>query len=185
VARVRIGELLVSQGQIDSIQLESALAHQRRWGGRIGRAIVQLGFLPEPRLLEAVGAQLGVPFVEIGDRQVDPRVLALLPAKLVRTRKVVPLARLSESRRGPIVVALSDASDLRVIDEIAFATGMQVKPVLAAEDDIERAIARLYDGRTLPPAGVGFHARKDAIELPDDTSPLTMLRKNQGNGSLH
>jgi hypothetical protein len=51
MARVRIGELLMRQGRIDELQLQSALAHQSRWGGRLGRAVVHLGFLDEATLL--------------------------------------------------------------------------------------------------------------------------------------
>ena len=57
--RVPIGELLMQQGRIDALQLRSALAHQRQWGGRLGRARVALGFVTEPVLLQAVAAQLG------------------------------------------------------------------------------------------------------------------------------
>lgn len=174
MARTRIGELLMSQGRIDALQLQSALAHQRQWGGRIGNAIVRLGFLPEAAVLEAVGQQLGVPFVEIGDRHIPPQVLALVPERLMRTRRVLPLARLSDGKRGPLVVALPDPGDLPAIDEIAFATGMQVKPVLAAEPDLERALARVLDGVT--PRPQGFAERRDAVDLPSDTNPLTILR---------
>jgi type IV pilus assembly protein PilB len=180
MGRVRIGEMLVQQGRLDGAQLESALAHQRKWGGRIGRAIVHLGFMREDSLLQAVGQQLNVPFVEIGDRFVPQHVLALVPEKLIRGRRVLPLARLSESKRGPLVVALADPANLVALDEIAFATGMQVKPVLASEADLEGAIARLLDGALgLPPPG-GFAARSDAIDLPEDTSPLTVLRREEG-----
>src|SRR5574337_159501 len=115
--RVPIGELLVKQGRIDALQLQSALAHQRQWGGRLGRALVSLGFVSEPVLLA--------------------------PERLIRSRKVVPLELLSESKRGPLLVALSEPDNLSTLDEIAFATGMQVKPVLAAEADVDAAIARL------------------------------------------
>jgi len=180
MARVRIGEMLVQQGRIDTYQLESALAHQRRWGGRLGRAIVHLGFMKESAVLEAIGAQLGVPFVHVGDRHIPAHVLSLLPQKLVRTRRVLPLARLAESRRGPLVVALADPTDLPTLDEVAFATGMQVKPVLAAEEDLEQAIARLLDGVVAPRAS-GFAGRRDAIDLPEDTNPLTILQRDPGN----
>jgi type IV pilus assembly protein PilB len=175
MARTRIGEMLVAQGRIDALQLASALAHQRQWGGRIGNAIVRLGFLPEAAVLEAVGQQLGVPFVEIGERHIPPQVLALVPERLMRTRRVVPLARLSDTRRGPLVVALADPGDLGSLDEIAFATGMQVKPVLAGEADIERALARVLDG-TLSSGQTGFAGRKEGVDLPEDTNPLTILR---------
>jgi type IV pilus assembly protein PilB len=181
MARTRIGELLVAQGRIDSLQLASALAHQRQWGGRIGNAIVRLGFLPEAAILEAVGQQLGVPFVEIGERHIPAQVLSLVPERLMRSRRVLPLARLSDGKRGPLVVALPDPGDLAAIDEIAFATGMQVKPVLAAEPDIERALSRVLDGQVAArPAGFG--ERRDAVDLPADTNPLTLLRDKT---SLH
>ncbi len=151
--RVPIGELLVKQGRLDAMQLQSALAHQRQWGGRLGRALVALGFVTEPVLLQAVAAQLGIPFVEIGSRPIPPRVVQLLPERLVRSRKVVPLELLSASRRGPLVVALSDPDNLATLDEVAFATGMSVRPVLAAEADVSAAIARLLGAGPLPRSG--------------------------------
>jgi type IV pilus assembly protein PilB len=170
MARVRIGELLVNAGHIDGMQLDSALAHQRRWGGRIGRAIIELGFLKEETLLRAVGSQLGAPFVVVGERIVPPAVVALVPRKLIRSRRAFPLEKLTEQRRGPLVVAFADPADLVAVDEIAFATGLEVRPVLAAEWDLDQAIARhLGDA----PAGRSPGAeRLRGVDLPPDTSPL-------------
>lgn len=170
--RKRIGQLLVEGGALDTYQLESALAHQRRWGGRLGRAIVHLGFLREADVLSAVGAQLGVAYVPLQDKEIPHDVLSLVPEKLVRSRKVLPIARLREHRRGPLVVACPDPSDLHVLDELAFATGLEIRPVLASEDELDRAIARhlLGPGAELP----------RAIDLPEDTSPLRGVRTTGG-----
>jgi type IV pilus assembly protein PilB len=181
MARLRLGEMLVQRGCIDAVQLQSALAHQRRWGGRIGRSIVQLGFMKEPALLQNVGEQLGVPFFEIGDREIPRHVLALVPERLIRSRKVLPLERIGNGRRGPLVVALADPFDLAALDELAFATGMSVRPVLAAEQDLDRAIARLLDGVVVR-RDAGYEARKDAIDLPEDSSPLPPARPLKGGG---
>lgn len=170
MARVRIGELLMRQGRIDELQLQSALAHQARWGGRFGRAVVHLGFLDEETFLETLAEQLGTPFIIVGDRPVDPAVLALLPERLIRTRKVLPLARLREGRRGPLVVALADPGDLGLLDEISFATGLDVRPALATEVDLDQAIARL-----LGPSGAPAR-RLAPVDLPADTNPLTAGR---------
>lgn len=156
--RLQIGELLVKQGRIDALQLQSALAHQRQWGGRLGRALVALGFVTEQVLLQAVAEQLGIAFVEIGARPIPPRVVQLVPERLVRSRNVVPLELLSESRRGPLVVALSDPYNLATLDEVAFATGLSVRPVLAAEADVAAAIARLL-GAVPPGLAQGAGAR--------------------------
>jgi type IV pilus assembly protein PilB len=176
MARIRLGELLLNGGHIDSMQLDSALAHQRQWGGRIGQAIVQLGFLTEERMLQAVGRQLGVPFVVIGDRTVPPSVVALMPRKLIRTRRAFPLEKLAENRRGPLVVAFADPADLIAMDEISFVTGLEVRAVLAAEWDIDQVITRhLGDA---PGAGLADgNGRPREIELPPDTSPLSGAKK--------
>jgi len=177
MARVRIGELLVQRGHIDGVQLQSALAYQRRWGGRLGRSIVDLGFMAERAVLDQLGEQMGVAVVEVGDRPVPPDVLALVPERLMRTRRVLPLERRTRHRRGPLVVALADPADLGVLDEISFATGLEVEPVLASESDLDHALARLLDGvvrRHLHPS-----TREDAIELPEDTSPLRGARWKQ------
>jgi type IV pilus assembly protein PilB len=173
MARVRIGELLVAQGAIDALQLASALSHQQRWGGRLGRSIVAMGFLREEAILATVGAQLGVPVIELGDRTIPPAVLRLLPQRLIRQRRVLPIGRVGHGQRGTVVVATADPFDLCVLDELAFAVGRGVRPVLAAEDDLTRAIARLLDGVTLPRAG--FEHRPDALDLTDDPRPLTLV----------
>lgn len=174
MARERIGEMLVARGAIDALQLASALSHQRRWGGRLGRSLVAMGFLPEETVLATVGAQLGVPVIELGDRTVPPAVLRLLPERLIRARRVLPLGRLGPRWGGAVVVATADPFDLKALDEVAFAAGRAVRAVLAAEEDLDRAIARLLDGVTLPPRG--FQHRADALELPDDPRPLTLVR---------
>ncbi len=164
MARTPIGEMLLAQGRIDAVQLRSALDYQQQWGGRLGHALVTLGFLSEADLLRAVALQLGVPFMEIGDRYVPPEVLRAIPEKLIRQRRAFPLALLSEARRGPILVALSEPANLAFLDELSFAAGRLVKPVLASEGDIDRAIARHLGGDAPALAG----ETRQAIELADD-----------------
>ncbi len=133
-------------GHVDVWQLQSALAHQRCWGGRIGEALVRLGFVTEPVLLAEVARQHGVPYVEIGERIVAPAIVRLVPEKLIRARKVFPIAYASQPRRGLLVVATSKPQDLAVLDEVAFASGKTVNAALASDRDVERAIERHFGG---------------------------------------
>jgi hypothetical protein len=61
---------------------------------------------------------------------------------------------------------------------------MQVKASLVAEPDLDRAIARHYGGGE-PPRPTGFADREDAIELPEDTSPLGGGASRPGGGTTH
>lgn len=168
MSRIRIGEMLVQLGRIDSVQLKAALAHQRQWGGRLGGTLVHLGFVGELAFLEALGQQLGVPFVVIGDREIPPKVLALVPRKLAQARRVLPLQVRAEGRRGQLVVALGDPADLGIIDELGFVTGLAVQPVLAGEADLDQALERHMGIPPRPHAPSGFGARTDAVELPPE-----------------
>ena len=47
----KIGDLLVQAGMIDQMQLRTALGHQKRWGGKIGKVVVDLGFIDEEVML--------------------------------------------------------------------------------------------------------------------------------------
>lgn len=190
MARPRIGELLVRMGHLDGAQLQAALAYQRQWGGRIGRAFVRLGFIGETALLGVLGQQLGVPFVVIGDRQISQKLLDTVPRKLIEARRVLPLEIRASGRRGAtLVVALCDPSDLGVIDEITFVTGMHVVPALAGEVDLDRALQRCFGIAPRAHSDLGFAERPDAIDLPEDTSPLRPSRRGatdwDGDPTLH
>jgi type IV pilus assembly protein PilB len=138
--RVRIGQLLVEAGFIDPWQLQSALGDQERFGGRLGAALVRRGFISEPALLAQVAGQLGVPYVQLAGRPIQPAVVRLVPEKLIHKHGVFPIAHAPRPRRGLLVVATSDPENLASIDEISFATGLAVHPALASENDIAHAI---------------------------------------------
>ncbi len=140
--RLPIGQILVQTGYLDPWQLQSALAHQRSWGGKLGEALVKLGFITEPVLLTEVARQLGVPYVRLGNRRIPDAVVRLVPEKLIRARKVFPAAFAWQGRWNQLVVVTSEPQNLAVLDEVAFASGKRVKAALASEGDVEQAIER-------------------------------------------
>jgi type IV pilus assembly protein PilB len=155
--RVPLGQILVEDGSIDGRQLRAGLDWQKRWGGRIGNALVHLGLVQEGAVVNALGRQLDIPVIDLAGREVAAEVIRLVPARILEHRKILPVQLLSETRRGPLVVATSDPLDVVGLDEVAFASGKQVRPVLAVRSQIEVAIARNL-GRNGP----------EALELPPE-----------------
>jgi type IV pilus assembly protein PilB len=159
--RIPIGQMLVEGGRIDLRQLRAGLDWQRRWGGRLGSALIHLGFLREQDLFIALGRQFQMPVVLLAAREVSPEILALVPERTIRDRQVLPIELLAETRRGPLLVAISDPLDVAAIDDVAFMTGKQIRAVLAATSDLEEAIARnlaswrFQEAVDLPPEPVG------------------------------
>ena len=172
MARKPLGKMLLEEGRIDELQLRSALTHRERWGGRIGEALVAMGFVSEQVMLTALSRQLGVPVVELGRIRVPRAVVQLIPERLIRQRRAFPVVWLGTPPRGSLVVAFADPADLQAVDEVAFAAGVDVRPVLAGAQDLEQAIARHLDRQVDLP---------DAVELPADPGPMRLTGSYWGN----
>jgi type IV pilus assembly protein PilB len=170
--RVPIGQILVQGGAIDARQLRAGLDWQKRWGGRIGNALLHLGLVKETDLVRALGSQFEIPVVDLASRDVPADVLLLVPQRILEARGVLPIELLSECRRGPLLVATSDPLDLAALDDVAFASGKLVRPVLASRSQLEVAIGRaLGRGHTtaleLPPEPL------EEMELMQPTRPAS------------
>ena len=76
----RLGELLVRNGLITDDQLVKALGEQQSTGGRLGSSLVKLGFISEDELSAFLSKQYGVPSVNLNEFEVDPVVIATVPA---------------------------------------------------------------------------------------------------------
>jgi type IV pilus assembly protein PilB len=138
---VRIGELAVSTGAITPAQLALAQQERNERGGRIGEALVALGFLGESQIADLVARQYGLPSVnDLDALEVPAEVLALVPRDHCEKHAVLPLAR----RGAALHLAMADPTNVFAVDPIQFRTGLRVKPVVASEGAIARAIARLH-----------------------------------------
>jgi type IV pilus assembly protein PilB len=141
-SRLPIGQHLIGTGCIDPDQLTTALTRQRQQGGRVGDALVALGFLPESVLLLELARNHGVPFVEVGRLSPRREILRHISDHLVRKHRALPIGIGVEGGRRSLFVATNDPENLSMLDDFALVTGMTVKPVLVGDGDLERAIER-------------------------------------------
>ena len=138
----RIGELLVEKNYITVEQRDRALEEQKKTGLKLGKMLMQLGFMTEERLIEILSAQLEIPFVKLSDLFIPQEVLQLLPEEFCRSYKVIPLAV-----RGKILtLAMHDPSNQRTLDHIRFKVQMEIEPMMASEKEISETINRAYAG---------------------------------------
>jgi MshEN domain len=141
----RLGEMLIEAGAIDATQLQSALGHQRRWGGKLGQALVDLGLATEAQLVGALSRKFGFEVVDVAALTPSPQLeaaLKLVPRDLALRQALIPVA----SDSGSLTVAMADPSNIGVVDELAFRAGRRVKVALAGDREITAAVRRLYFG---------------------------------------
>ena len=85
------------------LQLEQAVDHHLRTGLRLGDALLQLSFLTEEELREALCRQLDVTFVDLDRLLVDRQLAPLVPKEYAQHHRVVPVA----SAEGTLTVAVA------------------------------------------------------------------------------
>lgn len=138
--RMRIGELLLKHGYITEAQLNRALEEQKKTGQRLGRILVTLGFMPEERLVEILSAQFEVPYVKLSNFNIDPDVHNYISEDVCRIYKIVPLFVTDKT----LTIAMTDPTNVRVIDIVKFKSQMDVDIVMASEKDVMAAVDRTY-----------------------------------------
>jgi len=162
----RIGELLVEKSYITAEQRDRALEEQKKTGLRLGKMLMQLGYMTEERLIEILSAQLEIPTVSLSDLFVSPEILQLLPEEFCRSYKVIPLAV-----RGKILtLAMHDPSNQRTLDHIRFKVQMEIDPVMASEKEISETINRIYVGSS------SGEAMRELARLNEDEDLQTVTK---------
>lgn len=137
----RIGELLVRENLISLVQLKRAQADQRTTGKRLSYSLARLGILGERELADFLSEQYGVPWMNLTDYEIDPKVIGLIPKAIASKHAAIPVQRAGST----LLVAMADPSNIYAIDDIKFITNLNVEPVVSTEGAIEDAIARYYD----------------------------------------
>ncbi|MEW5847355.1 MAG: hypothetical protein AB2A00_01030 [Myxococcota bacterium] len=140
--RIRLGELLIRANLITELQLKTALAEQQKWGGRLGKILVDMNYVSEDILIKGLSKQLGVPRANLDAVQVPPQVLEKIDRAFCEQNMLVPCAYAHQERM--LQVAMSDPTNITVLDELKFRTGLRISPALAGDKAIAVTIARLF-----------------------------------------
>lgn len=171
----RLGEILLERGLIDVDQLNSALAHQRNWGMRLGTALVAKGFIAEGVLTRVLSESLGIPMVDLARLAVDPKALQVVPRRIAEQYAVFPIAlREQVNGRRLLLLAMADPLNATAVDEIGFTTDTIVKPAIAQISSLEQAIKKHYYGQRLDIAPLTLERATVPVVVSAD-EPMTLV----------
>src|SRR3989449_2858418 len=137
---VKIGEMLLKAGYISQEQLNEALEHQKKNGGKIGYNLVKLGFVREDDITNLLSEQYGVPSINLRHFEIDEGIIKLIPSEVAQKYLVIPVNRTGAT----LTIAMVDPTNVFAMDDIKFMTGYNVEPVVASEVAIKEAIDRYY-----------------------------------------
>ena len=172
---MRLGEILIERKLISAEDLERALELQKERGDKIGKTLVDLGFVAMRDVLAALSDQLGVPLVSIDSPPAVSSETETLSPRFLRQFRCLPFSREDHT----VTLAMADPLDVETIAVVRNLTGLKVSTVLAAEQEILDAIDKYYGqtARTEPEAGLeGAEATEDLEHLRDMASEAPVIR---------
>jgi len=137
---MKLGEILVNQGVISEDMLAQALEEQKADGEKLGSTLIKMGFVSEAELLQALSKHYGVRSVDLKVKEPSDAVLKLLPGDIAAKYLVVPVSRFGRK----LTLAMLNPHDMAAIEDIKFATGFEIEPVVAHLDDIVTVIENHY-----------------------------------------
>ncbi|MHC4175892.1 MAG: GspE/PulE family protein [Planctomycetota bacterium] len=157
------GEILLRKGLLDQRQLNLSRESQSD-GLRLDQAAVNLGFLTEEAALKALGEEVGLEFVDLGEANVDLSLLGSFPQKFIHRETLFPISQ----NNGTLLVATNDPFNLYPLDELSVATGQTVVPVLAKHSEILGLIKNHLGVGSETIEGLLAQAVDDRVELLDE-----------------
>jgi len=111
----------------------------------------------DEKAAQNVAKKHGVEFIKLSETELPPHIVRLLPQWLVTQNNVIAI-RLEEDT---LHVAMTNPLDLPTLDQINLVTGFKVKPIVATEREIIKAISQHYGVEQMMKQGL-IDARFDA-----------------------
>src|SRR5260370_5090957 len=135
-----VGEMMMGRRQIEQEDVDRALEIQKERSDKLGKILVDLGFIAMRDVLAALSEQLGVPLAALdGPPPSAPEIEGLSP-RFMRQCQFVPVA-LDDSA---VTLAIAHPLDFETISAGRGFCGLKVKTARAAGQGILDAIDKEY-----------------------------------------
>jgi type IV pilus assembly protein PilB len=123
----------------DAVALEDAAEEAERSSRSIRDVLINDLVVTEVELIEASADVNGLNSVDLVGYPIDAAAMAKIPLPLILRHRVLGIAINGDE----LVVAVSDPDDVMALDDVRAATGMQIRPVVAARSELRKIIDRL------------------------------------------
>jgi general secretion pathway protein E len=171
---MRLGEILIERGKVDAEDLARALEIQQERGDKLGKILTDMGLIAQRDVLAALSDQLGIPLISIDGAPPAAPEIDGLSQRFLRQCRAFPIS-VAES---VFTVAMADPLDFETIAAMRAFSGLEVRPVLAPEQEILDGIDKHYgeaDRATLT-EGFDEDASADLEHLRDMASEAPVIR---------
>ena len=123
--------------------------------------LISSGHINEEQLTKTTAHVTGVPYVNLAETNVDPKILSLIPKEIAQTYMSVPLGEM-ENR---LVIAMLDADNVQAVDFLSNKIGRPLKVYAASEVGIRNVLSQYKEnvGNSVTSA-LDAHIKDELVE---------------------
>ena len=160
-------KILIDKNLIKESDLERALSVQREKGGSLSDILVGLSLISRNDLMIVLSEGLGIPPINLSRYKIDPNVIKLIPKKIARNYRILPISQMGNT----LIIAMVDPLNILAIDDIKALTGFKINLVITTEKDIAEALGQYYDESS-------YAAIEKIIDDMDEGSSIKFLESS-------
>jgi len=134
-----IGQMLRERGLVSEEDLNNALALQKERRHKIGKILVDLGYVAERDMLAVLSEQLKAP-VFTDEYPAVPVATDKLPYRFLKSFHLIPV----HSAENVLSIVMSDPIDFETLSAVRLRTGSTLQIFIGLESEIDEQLERLY-----------------------------------------
>jgi type IV pilus assembly protein PilB len=135
-----ITDHIVELGFATAEQVDEAIEKGRTTGVAPEQALLNSGTINSDQLARATAERFGLDHLDLSLFEIDLGAVNLIPLHAAKRFEAVPVAFVDQ---GTVLVAMTDPTNVRAVDDIGIMTSMDVRPAVAAPEDIASVMARI------------------------------------------
>ena len=138
--KARIGEILSKEGQITSLQFQSAQNQLKKSGGRLSSILLSMGHIDPDTIVSVLGRIYDYQVIHIAEMKPDKEALEMLPFETAREYMAFPLGLSGET----FSVTMTEPTDSSAVEALQEIIGHSLKVLVSTENDIIEAYRDHY-----------------------------------------
>jgi type IV pilus assembly protein PilB len=139
--RLYLGDLLVHMAMLSREEIEQALELQKITEEKLGKILVDNGYITESNLVNTLSIQLGIPKIIPAPGLIDPNVLKGVSKAFLQKNECLPAFRDGDA----ITVIMSDPLSVENIRNMEHLFKCKVETAIASSEDIQKGIKVVFD----------------------------------------
>ncbi|ADL56317.1 GspE/PulE family protein [Gallionella capsiferriformans] len=170
-AHQRIGEVLIARGHLNDDQLRIALQKQKTDNKPLGEELLDLHFISEQAMREAVSEAAGYKSIDLAGNVANAAALALIPKPVAIKYTLFPIS--FDAAAGHLVIVAANPDDILARDAISpflvqasLIAGRRIIPAwrIAPSAEVLAAIDKFYD-HELSIEGILFELESGELDI--------------------